>query len=431
VNGYKTNQQMSSLLLIFICLMFSAFFSGMEIAFISSSKLRIELANKQGDLSGRIYSFFMKHPARFIGAMLVGNNIALVIYGISLAKLMEPRLLTWFSSEFMILIAQTVIATLIVLITAEFIPKTLFRVNPNRILTLFTLPALTVYYFLYPLVWVIIAISDLILKYIIGVRGEYEKPVFGKIDLDNYLKESLPRKNRTQEETEVKIFRNALDFSKVKIRDCMVPRTEITALGIDEPIEVLQKNFIETGLSRILIYKEDIEHIVGYAHSYEMFKKPESIKSILLPISLIPESMSANDLLKAFIKQQRSIAVVLDEFGGTAGMVTMEDVMEELFGEIEDEHDNQDLLERKMNKDEYLLSGRLEIDYINDKYHLDLPVSDEYETLSGMIIFHFERIPAINESIKIANFSFNITEVSETRIEKAHLYVLEIKDETS
>ena len=211
----------------------------------------------------------------------------------------------------------------------------------------------------------------------------------------------------------------------------MVPRTEITALGIDEPIEVLQKNFIETGLSRILIYKEDIEHIVGYAHSYEMFKKPESIKSILLPISLIPESMSANDLLKAFIKQQRSIAVVLDEFGGTAGMVTMEDVMEELFGEIEDEHDNQDLLERKMNKDEYLLSGRLEIDYINDKYHLDLPVSDEYETLSGMIIFHFERIPAINESIKIANFSFNITEVSETRIEKAHLYVLEIKDETS
>lgn len=211
----------------------------------------------------------------------------------------------------------------------------------------------------------------------------------------------------------------------------MVPRTEITALGIDEPIEVLQKNFIETGLSRILIYKEDIEHIVGYAHSYEMFKKPESIKSILLPISLIPESMSANDLLKAFIKQQRSIAVVLDEFGGTAGMVTMEDVMEELFGEIEDEHDNQDLLERKMNKDEYLLSGRLEIDYINDKYHLDLPVSDEYETLSGMIIYHFERIPAINESIKIANFSFNITEVSETRIEKAHLYVLEIKDETS
>jgi CBS domain containing-hemolysin-like protein len=211
----------------------------------------------------------------------------------------------------------------------------------------------------------------------------------------------------------------------------MVPRTEITALGIDEPIEVLQKNFIETGLSRILIYKEDIEQIVGYAHSYEMFKKPESIKSILLPISLIPESMSANDLLKAFIKQQRSIAVVLDEFGGTAGMVTMEDVMEELFGEIEDEHDNQFLLERKINKDEYLLSGRLEIDYINDKYHLDLPVSDEYETLSGMIIFHFERIPAINESIKIANFSFNITEVSKTRIEKAHLCVLEIKDETS
>ncbi len=400
----------------------------MEIAFISSSKLRIELANKQGDLSGRIYSFFMKHPARFIGAMLVGNNIALVIYGISLAKLMEPRLMTWFSSEFMILITQTVIATLIVLITAEFIPKTLFRINPNRILALFTLPALVVYYVLYPLVWVIIGLSDFFLKHIIGVKGEYEKPVFGKIDLDNYLKESLTGKTQSQEETEVKIFRNALDFSNVKIRDCMVPRTEITALSIEEPIEVLQKNFIKTGLSRILIYKEDIEHIIGYAHSFEMFKKPKSIKSILLPISLIPESMTANDLLKSFIKEQRSIAVVLDEFGGTAGMVTMEDVMEELFGEIEDEHDNQDLLERKISANEYLLSGRLEIDYLNDKYSVGLPTSDEYETLSGMIIFHYENIPDIDEIIKIKNFLFDITEVSYTRIEKVHLHILKIED---
>ena len=402
----------------------------MEIAFISSNKLRIELANKQGDLSGRIYSFFLKHPARFIGAMLVGNNIALVIYGISLAKLIEPRLMMWFTSDFMILITQTIIATLIVLITAEFIPKTLFRINPNRILALFTLPAILVYYLLYPLVWIIIGLSDFFLKHIIGVKGEYEKPVFGKIDLDNYLKESTPGKNQSQEETEVKIFRNALDFSSIKIRDCMVPRTEITALSIDEPIEVLQKNFIKTGLSRILIYKEDIEHIVGYAHSYEMFKKPETINSILLPVSLIPESMSANDLLKSFIKEQRSIAVVLDEFGGTAGMVTMEDVMEELFGEIEDEHDSQDLLERKLDKNEYSLSGRLEIDYLNEKYNMELPVSDEYETLSGMITFHFESIPAIDECIKIENFSFDITEVSETRIEKVHLRILEAEDES-
>ncbi|PCH96100.1 MAG: hemolysin, partial [Bacteroidetes bacterium] len=318
--------------------MFSAFFSGMEIAFISSSKLRIELANKQGELSGRIYSFFLKHPARFIGAMLVGNNIALVIYGILLAKLVEPYLIVWFSSNLMILITQTIIATLIVLITAEFIPKTLFRINPNRILTIFTLPALIVYYALYPLVWLVIGLSDFFLKYVVGTDVKNETPVFGKIDLDNYLNEGLSDDDQSPEETEVKIFRNALDFSNVKIRDCMVPRTEITALSIDESIEVLQRNFIKTGLSRIIIYEEDIEHVVGYAHSYEMFKKPENIKSIMLPISLIPESMSANDLLKSFIKEQRSIAIVLDEFGGTAGMVTMEDVMEELFGEIEDEH---------------------------------------------------------------------------------------------
>lgn len=422
---------MSSLLLIFICLLFSAFFSGMEIAFVSSNKLRIELANKQGDLSGKIYSFFMKHPDRFIGAMLVGNNIALVIYGISIAKLLEPRLLAWISSDFMILISQTVIATLIVLITAEFIPKTLFRINPNRILKLFTLPALIVYYVLYPLVWVIIGISDFFLKNILKVQGKYKKQVFGKIDLDNYLKESMPGQDQPQEETEVKIFRNALDFASVKIRDCMVPRTEISALNIDEPIEALQKNFIKTGLSRILIYKEDIEHIIGYAHSYEMFKKPASIKSILLPISLIPESMTANELLKSFIKQQRSIAVVLDEFGGTAGMVTIEDVIEEIFGEIEDEHDNQYLLEQKMNEKEYLLSGRLEIDYLNEKYHIGLPASDEYETLSGMIIFHFESIPEINEVITLKNFTFDITEVSETRIEKVHLHIADAKEGTS
>jgi len=393
----------------------------MEIAFVSANKLRIELDSKQGNYTGRIYSYFLKYPSRFIGTMLVGNNIALVIYGIAMANAFEPLILNITSSEIAILLIQIIIATSLVLITAEFIPKTLFRINPNKVLRVFSIPALLVYYLLYPIVYVIIGLSEFILKKFLGVELIRERPAFGKVDLDNYLNESMPTQERPEEETEVQIFRNALDFSSVKLRDCMVPRTEIVSMNIDEPIESLKTAFIETGLSRILIYEKDIENIIGYAHSYEMFNKPETIRSILLPVSIFPETMTANELLKSFIKQQRSVAVVVDEFGGTSGIVTMEDVVEEIFGEIEDEHDKVELLEKKLNDKEYLLSARLEIDYLNEKYLLNLPESEEYETLSGLIIHHNESIPKLDEEIILGDFSFRITKVSDTRIDQVHM----------
>ena len=328
---------MNSWTIILLTLLFSAFFSGMEIAFISANKLRIELQNKKGLLSAKILSNFVKHPSRFIGTMLVGNNIALVIYGIVMARILEPIIRIIFTSEINVFIIQTILATLLILVTAEFIPKTLFRINPNRTLSFFAIPVWGIYYLLYPLVYVIIGISELTLKKIFKVEFSEEKPVFGRIDLDNIIKESTSSKNRDEEEDpEIQIFRNALDFSDVKLRECMVPRTEIVALDINESIDVLKQNFVDTGLTKILIYRDDIDHIIGYTHSYELFKRPQSIKSILLPISMVPETMPAKELLKILIKQRKSVAVVVDEFGGTSGIVTIEDVMEEIFGEIID-----------------------------------------------------------------------------------------------
>lgn len=433
---------MNSWTIILLTLLFSAFFSGMEIAFVSANKLRIELQNKKGLLSAKILSNFVKHPSRFIGAMLVGNNIALVIYGIVMARILEPVIRIIFTSEINVFIIQTVLATLLILVTAEFIPKTLFRINPNRTLNFFAIPVWIIYYLLYPLVYVIIGISELTLKKIFKVEFSDEKPVFGRIDLDNIIKESTSSINRNEEvDTEIQIFRNALDFSNVKLRECMVPRTEIVALEINESIDVLKQNFVNTGLTKILIYRGDIDHIIGYTHSYELFKQPQSIKSILLPISMVPETMPAKELLKILIKQRKSVAVVVDEFGGTSGIVTIEDVMEEIFGEIMDEHDVVTLLEKQINDREYLLSGRLEIDYLNEKYKLNLPESEEYETLSGLIIYYHESIPELNEQIKVKtgsrdpaftgkvnDFLFTITDVSKTRIEQVNLKMGEFKD---
>ena len=420
---------MNSWTIILLTLLFSAFFSGMEIAFVSANKLRIELQNKKGLLSAKILSNFVKHPSRFIGTMLVGNNIALVIYGIVMARILEPVIRIIFTSEINVFIIQTVLATLLILVTAEFIPKTLFRINPNRTLSFFAIPVWGIYYLLYPLVYVIIGISELTLKKIFKVEFSEEKPVFGRIDLDNIIKESTSSKNRDEEEDpEIQIFRNALDFSDVKLRECMVPRTEIVALDINESIDVLKQNFVDTGLTKILIYRNDIDHIIGYTHSYELFKRPQSIKSILLPISMVPETMPAKELLKILIKQRKSVAVVVDEFGGTSGIVTIEDVMEEIFGEIMDEHDVVTLLEKQINDREYLLSGRLEIDYLNEKYDLNLPESEEYETLSGLIIYYHESIPERDELIKIKDFIFSITNVGKTRIEQVNLKIVRFED---
>ncbi len=415
---------MNSFLVILITLVASAFFSGMEIAFISANRLRIELQVKKGNFSGKVYSRFLKYPSRFIGSMLIGNNISLVIYGITMAGVIEPILSGWMKNDFWILLFQTIIATTLVLVTAEFIPKILFRINPNQALAIFSIPALLIYYLLYPFVRIIIGISEFILIKVFQVTLFEDNLEFGRIDLDQYLSDSHARDEKGNEEPEIQIFKNALDFSKVKLRDCMVPRTEIAALSIDDNISKLKEKFVETGLSKILIYRNNIENIIGYTHSVEIFNNPVSITSILLPISLVPESMTANTMLSTFLKQQRSIAVVIDEFGGVSGIVTIEDVIEEIVGEIDDEHDKQELLEQMINEQEYLFAGRLEIGYLNEKYDLKLPESDEYETLSGLITHHHESIPRLNEVIDIGVFQFIVTKVNETRIEDTSLKIL-------
>ncbi len=407
-------------------LVFSAFFSGMEIAFVSANKLKIELDGKQGDFFAKIISNFLKRPSRFIGAMLVGNNIALVVYGIFMAKILEPKIAAFTDSELVILLLQTILSTLIILVTAEFLPKTLFRINPNLMLRFFALPLFIIYWIMFLPMLLVIGISELLIKIFSPQLSSDEDLNFGRIDLEHYLKEGTEN-SLSQEEVdhEIQIFQNALDFSKVKARECMIPRTEIVALEMEEDLEKLKDKFIETGLSKILIYRDNIDNIIGYTHSFELFKKPESIKSILLPLPIIPMSMQANEILEIFIQQKRSIAVVVDEFGGTAGIVTIEDIIEEIFGEIEDEHDKEVLVETRINEHEFLFAARLEVDYLNDEYNLGLPESDNYETIAGLIIDTFESIPTMNEQIQKDQFVFTVKKVFQNRIDLVHLKVLE------
>ena len=407
---------------IFFSLLFSAFFSGMEIAFVASNKLQLELFKKRADLRARFLTPFIESPSRFIATMLVGNNIALVVYGIEMAKLLEPLIRIYVLADSMVLLLQTILSTLLVLVTAEFLPKVLFSLNATRSMSLFAFPAWLAYYALYFVVSVVVAVSNFMLKHLLGLKNPDEKPVFARIDLEQYLKEHTSTRNRQEEvETEIQIFQNALDFSKVKARECMVPRNEIVAMDINQSIDCLRDKFIETGFSKIVIYRENIDQIVGYSHSYELFKKPESIKAILLPIAIVPESMTTNDILDLLIKERKSIALVLDEFGGTAGLITMEDVVEEIFGEIEDEYDNMALLEEKISDREYIFSGRHELDYLNEKFQLNIPDSDNYETLSGLIVHYHEDIPKKGALIRLKGFKFEILEVEQTRIEKVRL----------
>ncbi|MDB4061938.1 hemolysin family protein [Vicingaceae bacterium] len=406
-------------------LVFSAFFSGMEIAFVSANKLKIELDGKQGDFFAKIISNFLKRPSRFIGAMLVGNNIALVVYGIFMAKILEPKIAAFTERELVILIIQTILSTLIILVTAEFLPKTLFRINPNLMLRFFALPLFIIYWIMFLPMLLVIGISELLIKIFSPQLSSEEDLNFGRIDLEHYLKEGTEHVLSQEEvDHEIQIFQNALDFSKVKARECMIPRTEIVALEMEEDLEKLKDKFIETGLSKILIYKDNIDNIIGYTHSFELFKKPESIKSILLPLPIIPMSMQANEILEIFIQQKRSIAVVVDEFGGTAGIVTIEDIIEEIFGEIEDEHDKEALMETKISDNEFLFAARLEVDYLNNEYNLGLPESDNYETIAGLIIDTFESIPAMNEQIQKDQFVFTVKKVFQNKIDLVHLKVL-------
>ncbi len=404
----------------------SAFFSGMEIAFITSNKLRIELENKQGSLSAKILSHFNKYPSRYLATMLVGNNIALVIFGIYMDEELSHSMEHFISSKILLLLISTFLSTMLILVVAEYLPKNLFRINPNKTLSLFVFPLTIVYGVLYPVVLITIGFSEFILKRLFRVKIEKENIAFTMIDLDNYLREGTSAvETKAEKDHEIQIFQNALDFSSVKARECMIPRTEIIALDVNESIEELKNKFITTRLSKILIYSENIDNIIGYTYSKELFKKPESIRNILLPVSIVPESMAASEVLTVFIQQHKSIAVVVDEFGGTSGMLTMEDIIEEIFGEIEDEHDKEEMIEKQVNESEFIFSARLETDYINHKYQLKLPILDNFETISGLIMHYHESIPKINEEIRIENFLFTISAVTKTRIEQVHLKIME------
>lgn len=415
---------MSPFIIILITLIASAFFSGLEIAFITSNKLRIELESKQGNVAAKVLAYFNKYPSRYLGTMLLGNNIALVVFGIYMDEELKPVIENFISSKILILLISTFLSTMLILITAEFLPKNLFRINPNKTLTLFVFPLTIVYGILYPVVMISIGASEFILKKIFRVKIEKENAAFTMIDLDNYVREGTSAvEKKVGMDHEIQIFQNALDFSSVKARECMIPRTEIIAIEVNEKIDALRQKFVQTRLSKILIYEKSIDNIIGYAYSKELFKKPATIKSILLPVSIVPESMAASEVLTVFIQQNKSIAVVVDEFGGTSGMLTMEDVMEEIFGEIEDEHDKEEMIEKQISETEFIFSARLETDYINNKYHLSLPILDNVETISGLIMNYHESIPRIHEEIRIENLLFTILSVTRTRIETVNLKI--------
>ena len=412
----------TSLAIIVISLILSAFFSGMEIAFVASNKLHIELMKKRGELNARLLSPLLKSPSRFIATMLVGNNIALVVYGTEMAQVLESFIRSVSSIDSIILLLQTLISTALVLVTAEFIPKIVFGLNANKFMSLFAIPALLFYYGLYFIVSLVISLSNFILKHFLGISQPDTKPVFGRIDLQKYIEEQTAGlKVEDEQDPEIQIFQNALDFSKVKARECMIPRNEIVAIETNEPIENLKEKFIETGFSKIVVYKDNIDQVIGFTHSYELFKQPKDIKSILLPIALIPETITANEVLNLFIKERKSVALVVDEYGGTSGLLTVEDVVEEIFGEIEDEHDSIILEETKIDENTFIFSGRFEIDFLNQKYQLNLPESEDYETLNGLILFKHQSIPLVNENITLEGFNFLILEVNKTRIEKVQL----------
>jgi len=406
------------LIIIFVSLICSALFSGTEIAFISSNQLQIELGKKQGKYADSILSWFNKRKSTFIAAMLVGNNIALVAYAYFMANILEKPIGAYWDNVLFILLVQTFISSIIVLFFAEFLPKTIFRINPNRTLHFFLIPVVLFYFVLLLPALLISSLSEFIIKTFTKGQKEEAPSVLGRIDLNNYFEEmAIHQKDDVDVENEVQIFQNALDFSGTKAREIMVPRNEVVAMDIEDDISELKENFITSGLSKILIYREKIDNIIGYVHNKELFKNPDSIKSILLPLPIIPESKTANDILKQFIRQKQNMAIVVDEYGGTAGMLTIEDVVEEIFGEIIDEHDTEQLVERQVSENIYLFSARHEIDMLIDKYKLPIEESDEYDTLAGLVLYHSKNIPEKNERIILERVILEVIEVSINKIE--------------
>ena len=419
------------LLIIVLSLILSAFFSGMEIAYVSSNKIHIEIEKKQRGLLSKLLTKITAKPSKFIATMLIGNNIALVIYGFYMGDV----LVEWFATHLsptsilvneLSLLTQTVVSTLVILVTAEFLPKVFFQIYANSLLKLFAFPAF-IFYTLFSFVSdFVIWISDVLLKYLFKTEGDEVQLAFSKIELGNYISEQMESvEAHDTVDSEIQIFKNALEFSEVKSREVMVPRTELTAIEIHDTITKLNELFTQTGHSKILVYKTTIDDILGYVHSFDLFKDPKNIKSMLRPVEYVPETMFAKDVLNVLIKKRKSLAVVLDEYGGTSGIMTVEDVIEELVGEIEDEHDTVELIEQKTNKNTFIFSARLEVDYINETYKLQLPDSENYETLGGFIVNHTEEIPEKNQEIRIGQFYFTIKEVSNTKIELVQLKISE------
>jgi len=418
-------------LVIFICLILSAFFSGMEIAFVSANRIYLEIEKQQNGFNAKFLNFITKNPSRFIATMLVGNNISLVIYGIFMGdrilQLFFPETLLGGAISIHIVFIQTVISTIIILLTAEFLPKVFFQQFSNVLMKVFAIPTAFFYAFFFPVTSMIIILSDYILIKFFRTKGDQVQLTFSKIELGNYIEEQLEStKDIDTVDSEIQIFQNALDFSEVKVREAMVPRTEIIATEITASLSDIKKLFTSSGLSKIPVFDNSIDDILGYIHVFEMFKKPTDLKKILLPVAFVPETMKISEVLKLLTKQRKSIAVVLDEYGGTSGIITVEDIIEELFGEIEDEHDHVALFEKQIDKGLFEFSARVEVDYINQKYDLSLPENEFYETLGGLIVYLKEEIPTKGTVIEIENYEFEIKEVSSTKIEKV---ILKVKDQ--
>ncbi|WP_028606595.1 hemolysin family protein [Olleya sp. ITB9] len=423
----------SSVIIIVVCLFLSAFFSGMEIAYVSSNKIHIEIEKKQEGFLAKILSKITAKPSKFIATMLIGNNIALVIYGFFMGDLLMDwfqsflpttnPFLTYVFTDFSLL-TQTILSTLLILFTAEFLPKVFFQIYSNTLLKVLAFPAY-LFYLLFS--WVsdfVIWISDVVLKKFFKTEGDQVQLAFTKVELGHYISEQMESIEEDEDiDSEIQIFQNALEFSEVKAREVMVPRTEIIALELQDSVQELSALFTETGCSKIVIYKETIDDILGYAHSFDLFKKPKNIGSMIMPVELVPETMLIKDILNVLIKKRKSIAVVVDEYGGTSGIMTVEDIVEELFGEIEDEHDTIDLIEEQKSDTKFVFSARLEVDYINETYKLNLPEGENYETLGGLIVDHTEQIPLQSEIVETDKFEFKILEASNTKIELVELNI--------
>jgi CBS domain containing-hemolysin-like protein len=422
-------------IIIILSLILSAFFSGMEIAYVSSNKIHIEIEKKQSGILAVVLSKITEKPSKFIATMLIGNNIALVVYGF----LMGDKLVSWFQSmlptnyEFLnyllndlSLLTQTIISTLIILFTAEFLPKVFFQIYANSLLKLLAIPAYIFHLIFWYISDFVIWISNLVLKYVFKAQGDDVQLVMTKVELGNYITEQMESVEEHDEvDSEIQIFQNALEFSEVKSREVMIPRTEIMAVDIEDSVKNLSALFTSTGMSKIVIYKDSIDDILGYVHSFELFKKPESIKSIVMPVEFVPETMLVKDVLNLLTKKRKSISIVIDEYGGTSGIITVEDIVEELVGEIEDEHDTVELIEEKIDDHNYKFSARLDVDYINETYKLNLPDSETYETLGGLIVDETEQIPKVNDQVQIENFMFTILEVTSTKIDLVTLKILD------